>query len=69
MQLNLLHNFHNTPLQSGLNQNNRENSVNEQKFIANYIPDAKYSEIDSIFGHDGFLVELEELNAILKHLA
>ena len=41
----------------------------EQKFIANYIPDAKYTEIDSIFGHDGFLVELEELNAILKHLA
>ncbi|WP_282629525.1 homoserine O-acetyltransferase family protein [Empedobacter sedimenti] len=38
----------------------------EQKFIANYIPNAEYIEIDSIFGHDGFLVELQELNIILK---
>lgn len=40
----------------------------EQKFIANHIPKAKYIEIESLFGHDGFLVELEELNRILKHL-
>lgn len=40
----------------------------EQKFIANHIPNAKYIEIESLFGHDGFLVELEKLNTILKHL-
>ena len=40
----------------------------EQKFIANHIPNAKFIEIDSIFGHDGFLVELQELNTILEHL-
>ena len=38
----------------------------EQKFIAAHIPNAEYIEIDSIFGHDGFLVELEELNRVLK---
>jgi homoserine O-acetyltransferase/O-succinyltransferase len=38
----------------------------EQKFIAEHIPNAKYVEIDSIYGHDGFLVELEQLNQILK---
>lgn len=38
----------------------------EQKFIADHIPNAQYIEIDSIFGHDGFLVELEELNRVLK---
>ncbi len=41
----------------------------EQKFIAEHIPNSTYIEINSIFGHDGFLVELEELNKILKHLA
>lgn len=34
----------------------------EQKFIATYIPGAKYIEIDSIYGHDGFLVETEKIN-------
>ena len=42
--------------------------LSEQKFIANHIPNAKFIEIDSIFGHDGFLVELQELNTILEHL-
>lgn len=32
------------------------------------IPDAEYYELESEFGHDGFLVEHEKLNAILtKH--
>ncbi len=31
--------------------------VNEQKFLAANIPGATYVEIDSPFGHDGFLVE------------
>lgn len=35
--------------------------VQEQKFLAEHIPNAKYDCIDSIFGHDGFLVETELL--------
>lgn len=31
------------------------------KILLNHIPNAKFIEIDSIFGHDGFLVELQEL--------
>ena len=38
----------------------------EQKFIASHVPNGNYIEIDSIFGHDGFLVELQKLNKILK---
>jgi homoserine O-acetyltransferase len=29
----------------------------EQQYLAQHIPGARYVEIDSIFGHDGFLVE------------
>lgn len=35
--------------------------VQEQKFLAEHIPNAKFDCIDSIFGHDGFLVETELL--------
>ena len=38
----------------------------EQKFIASHVSNGNYIEIDSIFGHDGFLVELQKLNKILK---
>lgn len=31
--------------------------ANEQKFMAQYIPDATFIEIDSPYGHDGFLIE------------
>lgn len=41
----------------------------EQQFIANNIPNAAYHEIHSIYGHDGFLVELNALKEILKDLA
>jgi len=41
----------------------------EQKFIADHIPNATYHEINSIYGHDGFLVELDALKEILKDLA
>ncbi len=33
----------------------------EQKFIAQNIKGAEYSEIDSDFGHDGFLLEFEKI--------
>jgi len=34
----------------------------EQQFLAKHIPNAQYLEIDSIYGHDGFLVEAEQIN-------
>ncbi len=39
--------------------------VAEQKLIAKYLPDCLYQEIDTIYGHDGFLVEFDRLNSIL----
>lgn len=42
----------------------------EQRFLAENITDASYSEIDSFYGHDGFLIETEiltqEIGAFLK---
>lgn len=38
----------------------------EQQFMARHIPCAAYAEIDSLFGHDGFLVEYEQITAALK---
>lgn len=35
--------------------------VAEQKFLASHIPDASYVEIDSCYGHDGFLIETERI--------
>lgn len=41
----------------------------DQKFLAKHIPNAVYEEIGSTFGHDGFLIEVQKVNAILeKHL-
>ena len=38
----------------------------EQEKIAQFIPNAKYVEIDSTYGHDGFLIEFEAMtNAIV----
>ncbi len=38
----------------------------EMRVLAEAIPNARYEEIDSEFGHDGFLVEYERLNNILN---
>jgi homoserine O-acetyltransferase/O-succinyltransferase len=40
--------------------------VNEQKFVAENVPHGKYSEIDSFFGHDGFLIEAGQVSAVIK---
>jgi homoserine O-acetyltransferase/O-succinyltransferase len=40
--------------------------VNEQKFLAENIPLARYVEMTSLYGHDGFLVEFDQLDSILK---
>ncbi len=43
--------------------------VQEQKFLANYIPKGTLVEIQSIYGHDGFLLEFEQIkNEVLRFL-
>lgn len=38
----------------------------EQRFIANHIPEATLAILKSDYGHDGFLVEYDQLNDIIK---
>ncbi len=38
----------------------------EQQFLARHIPDARYEEIDSLYGHDGFLIETKPLTQIIR---
>lgn len=38
----------------------------EQEFLAEYIPDAQLSVIDSQFGHDGFLLEFDAINDLIE---
>jgi homoserine O-acetyltransferase len=40
--------------------------VSEQKFVAENIIDGQYAEIDSFYGHDGFLIEVEKVTTVLK---
>ena len=40
----------------------------EQKLIASHIPNAEYIEVDSEFGHDGFLIEGEKIGEIISDL-
>ena len=40
--------------------------VEEQVFLANYIPQAKLEILESIYGHDGFLVEAEKITACIE---
>ena len=37
----------------------------EQQYLARHIPHARYLEIDSDYGHDGFLIETQQLGAAL----
>ncbi|WP_343560405.1 homoserine O-acetyltransferase [Sphingobacterium sp.] len=39
----------------------------EQKFIAAHIPNASYQEIESSYGHDGFLIETKKLTTIIHN--
>lgn len=40
--------------------------VSEQKLIADGISNAVYEEIDSPYGHDGFLIETEKISDLLR---
>ena len=40
--------------------------VEEQAFIANHIPRARLELIDSIYGHDGFLIESEAIGRLVR---
>ena len=40
--------------------------LEEQRFLAMHIRDSEYHEIDSDYGHDGFLLELDQLTHIIK---
>ena len=39
----------------------------EQKELVSFTPNARYAEIDSIHGHDAFLIEFDRLNAVIKN--
>jgi homoserine O-acetyltransferase/O-succinyltransferase len=39
----------------------------EQQFIAANIPDATFTSIDSLYGHDGFLLEFEKIQNLIIH--
>lgn len=38
----------------------------EQRLLATYLPNTRYHEIDSSYGHDGFLIEFEKIGKILQ---
>jgi homoserine O-acetyltransferase len=40
--------------------------VEEQRHIAMHMPDAELTEIDSAYGHDGFMVEGEKITRRLS---
>jgi homoserine O-acetyltransferase len=42
--------------------------VSEQRFLHKHIPGARLEVIESIYGHDGFLIEHEKLNELLNEL-
>jgi len=37
----------------------------EQRFLHQHIPNSDYYEIESFYGHDGFLVEFEKINSLV----
>lgn len=40
--------------------------ASESKYIADSVKNGKYEEIDSLYGHDGFLIEVPKLTKIVK---
>jgi homoserine O-acetyltransferase len=40
--------------------------TDDQKFIATHAKKAEYIEMDSFYGHDGFLIETEKVTGIIR---
>ncbi len=40
--------------------------IHEQEFIAKHIPHAKHEIVNSVYGHDGFLIETEKIAKTIK---
>ena len=40
--------------------------VTEQEFIATHIPGAEFTTIESMYGHDGFLLEFDTIEKLIK---
>lgn len=40
--------------------------LDEQQFMADHIPDTCFWEIDSAYGHDGFIIETAQISYLLK---
>jgi homoserine O-acetyltransferase len=40
--------------------------VEESRFLATHIPNATFHLIDSTYGHDGFLLEFEQIGTAIK---
>ncbi len=44
--------------------------LSEQQFVAAYIPNATFAAIESLYGHDGFLLEIEQIETLIsQHLS
>lgn len=41
--------------------------VQEQQFIADNIPQSTFAVLKSLYGHDGFLVEFDQINTTIRH--
>ena len=41
--------------------------IQEQKFLAEHLHNAEFYEIDSSYGHDGFLIESDKIGSILSN--
>lgn len=41
--------------------------LEEQKFVASHIPGAAFTEMESFYGHDGFLIETASLTSIVRN--
>ncbi len=61
----VLHRMHNKTLIIGVTSDILC-PVEEQRFLARNMPAAAYYEIDSLYGHDGFLIEFERIGKILQ---
>jgi len=46
-------------------QSDRLIPVQEQKFLADYLPKGRFIEIQSQYGHDGFLLEFEQIESMV----